>query len=347
MKLWLLFTIVTSASLYAQDQATTYRYVGGTGCFVKRYHNKTLEVVPDSTIHNMDLITAELKRNPQFRAFKVNGDLHITPKECLKVNSDTFDELENFALNNEPRDKKEEEEKSLNEVIKEERKSTPKSNYNINGRKKYFIEFGGGVASVSDKKQVIPDYSKAITNIAVNPTTPDSSYKSDLSLNATLGWKASNQGFYMIRIRTYGGEKTDTITDNSSNQYLVTYTDKSTSALFGYKYLFSPNNAFSFFGNLLGGFNMATLKLSSSDSSIQVIKNSFESTSIQLDLEIGAEYMFNSNVGVNFNLGYDYSGPRTWKLKGSEDQNGNNAEGFKSTMSYSALTTIANLIVYF
>lgn len=342
LKILCVLFILSLQVSWAQEGEQRFYYTGASECFVKRYRNKELEVVPDKIFRNIALLAKELRRNPQYKAFKVNGDIYITQKDCLKTKkSDDFDDLDNIAISDQSR-----EEKSLEEVLREERRSAQQTttSHSTFNRNKYYIEAGGGVSSVPDQSSVVPDYNILTAQNPVVLTFGDvekSKYTAKKIISIGFGKKNSDHGFYAFKLRFSGGEKTDSFTvTNTTPQTAnmdIKYTDSNVGIYTGYKYLFLLNSSFKpFLSGFIGG-NFGTLKTN-------IPTEKFESTTLGLIGEGGFEYLFTGQFGFNFSLSYEYVGKKTWKVKGTEESS--QAQGFESQMSYSNISGTTGLIFY-
>lgn len=349
LNFFFLFFLISLSSWAQDDQPRSY-YTAAPECFVKRYRNKELEIVSDKMFRNIGLITKELRRNPQFKAFKVNGDVYLAPTECLKPKAaDEIDDLDNLAVSDQGR-----EEKSLQEVYREERQSTRDNSSSSSSfnRNKYYIEISGGIRSVPDQNSVVPDYNTTFIGDPAYPlhfsTIAKSKYTSNKLIQIDLGKKNSDIGFYALKVRFSGGEKTDsftvayTVPSSGSVDTSVKYTDSNLGTYLGYKLLFFQDSSFRPFITGFAGLNFGSLKISSSYFSFP----EHEATSLGLIAEGGFEYIFTSYFGLNLNLAYEYIGPKTWKVKGSTNNTTNTATGFKSKMSYSNIAGASGLIFY-
>lgn len=356
-----LVLLLFSTALLAQDKQT-FRYIGGTDCFVKRYHNKELEIVPESTIKELDLITAELKRNPQYRAFKVKGELHITPKDCLKASGDAFDELENYALNNEPR------EKTLKEVIQEEKRSRSAPINTGSRRAKYFIELGAGLVNVSSQENIFPFYKRDL-DPTIGQTDTDgnhidsitypagSKYKTSPSLLVGFGIKTDSY-YWMFRLKRYTAKKNENvdvqITDNTATTYIGTidtkFADTTTNLLTGIKYHFNNSSGFKTYA--IGALGISILD--STFSYLAVVNNELdlkdyklESTALALDLSVGGELFLSKSIALNLEFGYEFLTHKQLRVKDSNSSSGVSNDGFNTGMKYSNIFAQSGLIFYF
>jgi hypothetical protein len=315
---------------------------------VKRYRNKELEVISDKIFQNIAVITAELKRNPQLRAFKYDGDVYIAPKDCFKSkNEDVFAEMDDFAVGDNAR-----KEKSYDEVVREERRSKPTVTKSYSGfdRNKYYIELGAGIASINSKEQVLPDYTLADTSDGTTTVTfkkdaTESPYKTKTLINLGFGSKFSENSFLAFKIKKINGSKIDvvsaTINGTPNNPQEFTYTDTFTNAYVGGKFFLSTNSSWKPSVSLFLGVSILDGKLSLNN--VEILK--YSATDLAGVIEGGLEYLISSQFTIGGNFGYEYLGQKKLKAK---DQTGNlSKDSIKTKINYSNMYGITGLNFYF
>jgi hypothetical protein len=359
-----LFVLLFTFHLNAQDEQPLY-YTSSPECFVKRFRNKELTIVPDKMFYNVALITKKLRRNPKFSAFKVDDDIYMTPVECLKAkNEDSFDSLDNVAISDQGR-----EEKGLQEVLREERKSSPpaSSSYSSSNRNKYYIEVGGGIVSVSSQNAIYPYYvrdlsllvgqvSQGVTINKVNGPSK-SKYKAKLLMDLGVGYRVENH-YWAFRIKRFTASKEEnglfdgTVgTAPGQYDYNFKFKDTMTNIMIGMKNHFFEGQSFKpFFAGFLGITTLDSTFTYINEISVTAVDKDYQlsSSAIAASLESGFEYFFTNHLALNLSVGYEYLGHKELRVadKNAKDGSGLSNIGFKTGMNYSNIYGTAGLIFY-
>lgn len=277
------------------------------GCTVQAYKNGKLEKVSPENFYNVPLKATQLKMNSDFLGFKVEDQVYISPKRCLKARVRTADKPK--------------------VVIADQ----------------YYVELETGINQISDHGQVPADYNNLFPP---NSTTsswgiaPTSAYKTKSVFQIGFGIAATPESYFAFKFRMFKGSKTDSVvlTDTNSGLYqtgIWNYSDLFLNAYFGYKVAFTLYSAWKI---TLGGYVGA----SNYSSNLSDGTNTFEIKSFLLPvflLEIGPEYRLEEHVAVGINLGYEYLGRRSLTAQ--------NGASVKTKMSYTNTSETFFIKYYF
>lgn len=212
--------------------------------------------------------------------------------------------------------------------------------------KEYFIEFEGGIFNVSDQNQVSRDYNETFPSTSANPTSwskaDKSKYKPGMLLSAGVGFRQTPTRFFMLKMKSLTGKKTDTLTLTDINSGLTEtgdwiYSDSFLNLYAGYRFQFFPDSRWKpFLGGYLG-LSKSTTKLT--DNSVTYQLNSL---GVALMAELGLEYLLGSTFSLSSSIGLEYLGSRNLKFEDSPD-----TQGIKTKMSYNNTYLAMGIKYYF
>lgn len=358
-----LFCIATA--IHSQEAEREF-YTHQQGCWIKRYDKKEFQLVDDSNFYKVELITQPLKRNPQFKAFKYNGEMHMAPADCLEPIDADKKKLAEEILEQDKK-KLEEEKKELNTEIKPSTLD-------------YLIEFQTGFVTTSGKSSIYPDYqtdlSPLVTHkvndngggvltiddatgtITVNKfnNAQDSTYKTKLLTSFGIGMKRDDH-FLIFRYKKFTAQKLEdpsfNVTDSGTPTRTTiaiasSFNDTITNYMLGSKFIFNEEGSFRpVFSAFLG---MTSLKstfnyVKVTTSQILPVEYQLSSISAAVDVEVGFEYFFTKNISLSTLAGYEMLFHSQLKVSDTSVTGGAPA-GFKPGMKYNNGFGSMGLLLY-
>lgn len=308
----------------------TFTYSQSMECFVKSYENRVFKFVDDEYFVGKALRVAELRRTPDFVAFKVNGKMYVAPKKCLTLNNEgeesrTFEEMAMV----EKEEKKPQFSPKRSSIVFQEQE--------LAHSKKYFIELMTGFHLMGSSKNVVSDYSTFIgptidgeTVVTLGKPVQEK-LKSETAFGAKFGWKGETNNFSIVQYKKYSLKKTEKldveVTPSGAAELTLPWKFSISQLYGGYSFCVSCSSQFGFYINTLLGLNFIDSELEGNNT---VLK--FSSTSPGGEISFNLTYDFMSWLSGSITAGYDLQLGGTYKLKDSNGQELN--KGFKSDLSF-------------
>lgn len=292
--------------------ADDYLYLRNTpNCNIKKLINGKLSPTLKNHLLNTPLEAKQLERTPKFISFKMKEETYVASTACVFVANEDFPEVKDSIRS----EQLSEHFKVYEHVLKTETEVT-QNQYSLN-LNKYFIEISGGLTNISDQNQIPVDYNILLPSNSTNPVlwseADKSPYKTKTLVNLGFGLKAFDSGFLAFKLRAFQGTKVDTLSSTNLNTNITVignwyYSEAFTSYYLGYKHLYETDSPWK--PTLAGylGANIGNTTLSDGTDSYN-----FTSLGIVALGEAGLEYLVNSNISLDINLGFEYIGTRTLK----------------------------------
>lgn len=310
-------------------------------CYVKEYEDRKFKDVDYDKFKRQRLFAKAHKRNKKYMVFKSNDKIYVTRSRCLDdVNAGFYDpdELIDSA--------REEDYGHLNKKVN--KRQLENLGFADN---KWFLELDFGTSSFNDNSQIYPDYtdfSGVIVDELGNTYTvndgkaKNSKYKGGSLISFSGGYRYSDTSFFTVKFKHSTGKKTDTINAERGGDTYETafeYEDTLSTILIGNKFIFLPNSSLRPTLGLYAGISIIDSEMGSID------KLELRSTGLAAQIDLGLEYFFTNHIALGVSVAYEYLGSRTFRVVDGEDETTD--YGFKSEMSYSNISALAGLKVYF
>jgi hypothetical protein len=340
MPLFIVILLLFVASF--PSMATDYYVLNDKdGCYVKEYVSRKFKDVDYDKFKRQRLFARPHKRNKKYMVFKSNDKIYITRSRCLEdVNAGFYDpdELIDSA--------REEDYRDINRKVQKHQLENLGFVDN-----KWFLELDFGMSSFNDNSQIYPDYTDfsgvivdelGNTYTVNNGKAKNSKYKGGSLISFSGGYRYSDTSFFTLKFKHSTGKKTDKIDAEFSGDTYETaleYEDTLSTILIGNKFIFLPNSRLRPTLGLYAGISIIDSEMGSID------KIKFRSTGLAAQVDLGLEYFFTNHFALGISVAYEYLGSRTFRVVDSQDET--NDYGFKSEMSYSNISALAGLKVYF
>ena len=334
------FFIVALTTLAMSDLfAVDYVYLNNTpSCTIKKLIDGKLYPTPKNEIINVPLLAREYERSSKFIKFKIKDQIYVATLPCAQNN------YQNNYQDNYPDTYQLSDESIEREIRSEPDYAHKQFALNLNN---YFIELGGGITHISDQNQIPLDYNTLFPSDPANPISwseaDKSPYKTKTLISIGFGIKKFDNGFFAVKIKSFKGEKVDTLSSTNINTGTTVtgswnYSEALTSYYIGYKHLFKSNSAWKPTLSFYLGMNSGTTNLSDGTTAY-----SFTSLGVTGLTEAGVEYFINANIGLSINLGYEYIGSRILK---PTDPSGTAAKS-QTKLNYSNISGTLGIKSYF
>ncbi|MCK6596545.1 MAG: hypothetical protein L6Q33_15225, partial [Bacteriovoracaceae bacterium] len=156
MKMLVFLSLVFGLCKYAGAEET-FTYSQSMECYVKSYENRVFKFVDDDYFVGKPLKVAELKRTPDFVAFKVNGKMYLAPKKCFTANEAINEDVTFEAMAYEEKNEKKKErirkvftkrEKKKNYLNLSTGMNFSKKNMPVSKDNQFYLQAGDSVESL-------------------------------------------------------------------------------------------------------------------------------------------------------------------------------------------------------
>lgn len=314
----------------------TFTYSQSMECFVKSYENRVFKFVDDEYFVGKALRVAELRRTPDFVAFKVNGKMYVAPKKCMQSENVSDEDLEPRSAVVFPDEKKEEARaKKIRNVLNQREKrsnflafslamQTTSSKEIVSKDDQFYLESGessDGLTVISASK---PNQKKSENNLVFQL---EYGSMKDVNLQWLIGLKKSGKKTSETQSAVFdvSGVPVDSFVNLD---WKIDSVDLQT----GYAYLFDLNdsNELAIFG-LIGLIN-ADAAFEGSINVNGVLESfggdKFSGTGFIGTLGVRYQSFLSDAWSIQAKAGYEYVSSIKFKLKGTE--NSDSPTGFNS-----------------
>lgn len=327
MKMLVFLSLVFGLCGYAGAEET-FTYSQSMECYVKSYENRVFKFVDDDYFVGKPLKIAELKRTPDFVAFKVNGKMYLAPKKCFTANEAISEDVTFEAMAYEEKNEK---------PVAKYKKALLVERQELAHTKKYFVELMAGLSLLGSSKNVVSDYATFIGSTidgesVVSLGRPEQKkLKSELAFGGKFGWHGDSDHFSMVQFKKFSTKKTESldfeVTPSGAGVLSLPWKFSIGQLYGGYSFCVSCKSQFGFYINTLLGLNFIDAELEGSSS---VLK--FSSTTPGGEISANLTYDLLEWLSISSVIGYDLQLGGTYKLKDSNGEELN--KGFKSDISF-------------
>lgn len=333
-KIFFLFTIFLLSFLLEKNlMAEDYFYLRNVdNCIVKIWKNGSWQNTSVNKLVHRPLKINQFSTDPHFINFVEYDQRYLASTECLFEATAGHPEIKNNK----------EKIQYVDEIMLANTPFKSSDEYN-----KIFLSLDGGFSNLIDSSKSIVNYNSMIKYDPSNPITWSSESKSNYQIKSSWGLGLGIQKFENIfisfRLKSFSGNKTDTVSAlNLNNNFTITgewyLSEVITNYYLGFKQNIPTNSAFIPTYALFIGLSSGDTIISDGTSNY-----TFKSMGLGALIDLGLEYKINPTFRLGVNFEYEYLGKKRLR---TSDESGliSNVE---TSMKYSNLNAILGLKSYF